>query len=603
MAGTGKVIALIQALQGAGVSPEQIKAAVEEWLAENVDPETGYVLDKTLSIEGAAADAKAAGDEVNELKSAIGNIDGAVDSALFDISANIADVTDLADGYIKDDGTIGSANNYVYTQNYIEIKPGATYAFSGYNTMSIAKYSSDKTFLSRSIVSSTMTFASNVQYIRISGNGTPANWRMCKGTSTVDEAYHAPYLGEDVLMPHQIDTTFTAQGKAAEAKATGDAIDTLNKEDSKAQESLAVLVEYSQNIADTEHIVDGYIAADGSIGTGSGYKYTPNYIRVKPSTTYSTAGLGSVATYTYNKTFISRKTSSLSTITFDANVYYVRLSSNSDPANWRMNEGSTLYDHPYHNPYLGKDVQIIYQANDVLSSKWAGKTYAALGDSITAGYIPRNYEGHPGYAPSYAKLTAQTLGMNYLGYGIAGSSLAYIADRDPMCRRYTDMSDSADVITFMGGANDIRNGIQLGTMADRTDDTYYGALHVLLGGLYKKYMIDQGVTVGKTKKIVALTPIKLLQQSSASESSGEGTLVDLAPWVAAVKEVAAYYGIPVFDFYNLAFINPHLNRTVHGTDDGYTGYYNPYITDGTHPTPEGHKIMADALTGFFRTLM
>ena len=71
MASTGKVIALIQALQGAGVSPEAIKTAVAEWLAENVDPETGYVLDKTLSIEGAAADAKAAGDACNELKSAI----------------------------------------------------------------------------------------------------------------------------------------------------------------------------------------------------------------------------------------------------------------------------------------------------------------------------------------------------------------------------------------------------------------------------------------------------------------------------------------------------------------------------------------------------
>lgn len=71
MAGTGKVIALIKALGGSGASPEEIKAAVEGWLAEHVDPETGYVLDDTLSIAGAAADAKAAGDAVDELKSAI----------------------------------------------------------------------------------------------------------------------------------------------------------------------------------------------------------------------------------------------------------------------------------------------------------------------------------------------------------------------------------------------------------------------------------------------------------------------------------------------------------------------------------------------------
>ena len=36
---------------------------VAEWLSEHVDPETGYVLDNSLTVEGAAADAKAVGDE------------------------------------------------------------------------------------------------------------------------------------------------------------------------------------------------------------------------------------------------------------------------------------------------------------------------------------------------------------------------------------------------------------------------------------------------------------------------------------------------------------------------------------------------------------
>ena len=41
--------------------PQQVAAATSAWLDENVDPETGYVLDKTLTIEGAAADANAVG--------------------------------------------------------------------------------------------------------------------------------------------------------------------------------------------------------------------------------------------------------------------------------------------------------------------------------------------------------------------------------------------------------------------------------------------------------------------------------------------------------------------------------------------------------------
>lgn len=43
-------------------TPEYVTAAVEEWLAAHVDPATGYVLDDTLTTQGAAADAKAVGD-------------------------------------------------------------------------------------------------------------------------------------------------------------------------------------------------------------------------------------------------------------------------------------------------------------------------------------------------------------------------------------------------------------------------------------------------------------------------------------------------------------------------------------------------------------
>lgn len=46
-----------------------ISNATKEWLEENISPETEVVIDKSLSIEGAAADAKTVGN----LKSAIGN--------------------------------------------------------------------------------------------------------------------------------------------------------------------------------------------------------------------------------------------------------------------------------------------------------------------------------------------------------------------------------------------------------------------------------------------------------------------------------------------------------------------------------------------------
>lgn len=237
---------------------------------------------------------------------------------------------------------------------------------------------------------------------------------------------------------------------------------------------------------------------------------------------------------------------------------------------------------------------------------YKGLKLAALGDSITYGFIPRNYTGYPGQLNSFAKLTAERLGMTFANYGISGSSVTNISGRDPMCLRYDNLPSDADVITFMGGTNDVRNGAVLGTMADRGTDTFYGALHTIMQGLYTKYIGGAAVATGKKKKVIICTPIKLLDASKSSQTNtiahNAGVLVEWDAWIDAIKEVAAFYSFPVLDFYNLSGINPHLNRTLKGTQDGYTGYYNPYITDGTHPTQEGAEMMADLLVGFLKGL-
>lgn len=237
---------------------------------------------------------------------------------------------------------------------------------------------------------------------------------------------------------------------------------------------------------------------------------------------------------------------------------------------------------------------------------WNGKKYAAIGDSITWGFTPKNTEGHRSQLKSYAALTAENLGMTFENYGIAGCTFAVLAGHEtdlyPIATRWQNLPDDADLITVTGGTNDVRLGVPLGTMADRGTDTYYGAWHTVLGGLYKKYFIDQGANVGKTKKIVVITPIKLLQ-TPASTQGGNGVLREWESWINAIKEVAAYYSFPVLDFYNLSNINPELNGTVYDSDSGYQGYYNMYITDGVHPTQEGAEIMANVLTGFLKTLL
>ena len=53
-----------------------IPSVVTDWLDANVDPATGYVIDDSLTIGGAAADAKVTGDAVSDLKNAVRSTTG-----------------------------------------------------------------------------------------------------------------------------------------------------------------------------------------------------------------------------------------------------------------------------------------------------------------------------------------------------------------------------------------------------------------------------------------------------------------------------------------------------------------------------------------------
>lgn len=234
-------------------------------------------------------------------------------------------------------------------------------------------------------------------------------------------------------------------------------------------------------------------------------------------------------------------------------------------------------------------------------SPFFGKKIGAIGDSITWGFTPRNDPngGTTGaQLSSWLVLAAQKLGMTAFNYGISGSTLGAnsAGANSPFSRRYQNMIDDLDVICVMGGTNDVRKGVPIGTMADRVDTTYYGALHVICQGLIDKYYVNQGTELGKSKQIILMTPIKL--------QVGGGTALDTAlePYVQAVKDVGAYYSIPVFDTYNLGGITPHISQTVQGTEAGYTQMYNIYITDGTHPTQQGHEKMATIFSGFLKSL-
>lgn len=208
-----------------------------------------------------------------------------------------------------------------------------------------------------------------------------------------------------------------------------------------------------------------------------------------------------------------------------------------------------------------------------------------LGDSIT--------EGHGASAPDkfYWNIIGSEYGATVRGYGIGGTRFAKQIKPSAFPRhdldfvmRAQEMDDDADVVVVFGGTNDFGHGdAPIGSPTDRTNNTFYGACHKLFCDLINKY---------PTATIVVMTP---LHRTNEDNLRGDGfKAYDYAPlstYVNIIKEVAAYYSLPLLDLWSLSGIQPkvEINRV-------------KYCPDGLHPNDAGHRLIANRLAGFLKTL-
>jgi lysophospholipase L1-like esterase len=200
-----------------------------------------------------------------------------------------------------------------------------------------------------------------------------------------------------------------------------------------------------------------------------------------------------------------------------------------------------------------------------------------LGDSITEGHGVEDKEHH-----IYWQRLRDNCGLaEARGYGIGGTRIAVQHlkenekwDQDFLSR--VDLMDpDADLIVVFGGTNDFGHGdAPLGAMSDRTPYTFYGACHRLMKKLIERYPEAQ---------IVFMTPLHRM-----TEERGERRLKD---FVETIKEVAAYYSLPVLDLYATSGMQPAVDVC-----------RERLMPDGLHPSDEGHAIIARRLGEFLKTL-
>ena len=207
-----------------------------------------------------------------------------------------------------------------------------------------------------------------------------------------------------------------------------------------------------------------------------------------------------------------------------------------------------------------------------------------LGDSITEGYGPQDIEN------VYWKRLERNCGCISVGYGISGTRSARqqkpsVNPREDQYfrSRVASMDQDADVVVVFGGTNDYGHGdAAIGHFDDRTDDTFYGALHNLYTDLIAKY---------PTAQLVVMTPLHRVGENKVYNDFGVRCVGSLQDYVNIIMEVAGYYGIPVLDLHRLSGIQPEV-----------PALREAYAPDGLHPNDAGHALLYSRLKGFLETL-
>ena len=195
---------------------------------------------------------------------------------------------------------------------------------------------------------------------------------------------------------------------------------------------------------------------------------------------------------------------------------------------------------------------------------------SGLGDSILYGdRLEDTFD-------SFLYLMGKEIGKPVIyNYGLCGSALSG-KNADRLLDRYQNMNPDSDYIVVFGGTNDYGYGVPLGKMEDRTDETFYGGLHLLVQGLMDGY---------PNSRICLLTPIRRLQDTKANSLGFQ-----LQDYADAIMKVADYYGVIALNLLEEEELD-------------FTKSLRTYMPDGLHPNEKGHQKMAEYLIQEFRNII
>lgn len=228
-------------------------------------------------------------------------------------------------------------------------------------------------------------------------------------------------------------------------------------EKTEVKTAVSVLMSAASNLFDKATATIGsYLGHDNVASVSAAYDYS-DFIAVMPGQKLvASSSMRFVTAFNATKTHVMLGSQNATT-TYDVptGVYFVRV---------------TLS----HNVLDSFSLSVATISN---ASTWVGKTWATMGDSLTA-------------ANNWQAATAASLGLTVTVFGIGGTKISGPAgDANAMCQdaRINAIPTTVDLITMMGGTNDWAQNVALGAEDSADPLTFNGALNTFAAKAFARW--------------------------------------------------------------------------------------------------------------------
>jgi lysophospholipase L1-like esterase len=227
---------------------------------------------------------------------------------------------------------------------------------------------------------------------------------------------------------------------------------------------------------------------------------------------------------------------------------------------------------------VNKDkISVVSNGSMNANSKWCGKKWNAIGDSITA---PTD---------TYHKIISQNSGISAVNFGINGSRAAVLnkenaLDDIALVTRMATFNNNADLCTIYIGTNDWGDGIPLGVIDSTSNSDFYGAMNNVITNI---------LTNKPTIRLALITPMRRWLNGNGVEITNDLTTTNkngnyLREFVNAVVDLGEKYSLPVLNLYD----NSGVNQLTHST----------MLIDKLHPSTAGKVRLATIIEGFISSI-